>query len=255
MSLGLDPYWLLAFFLVFVRAIAWLVVVPPFSNRTVVPRPALIGIAAGFAVLGAPHIADSSIPTDTAGLIGSIVLQVFSGFVLGLSVQILLSAVSSAGAMVDLFGGINLPPSLDPLSQNQTPLLGQLYEQVAMVLLFITNGEMLLVRGFITSFGTHGITLQATSFMANIFTSDLATYFVATLEIAAPLIAVLFATQVGLALLAKAAPQLNVWMLGFPIQVLLSLILVAVGIHVLPGYLENIMSRVAQDMTALMRGH
>jgi flagellar biosynthetic protein FliR len=78
---------------------------------------------------------------------------------------------------------------------------------------------------------------------------------VATLDIAAPLIAVLFAAQIGLALLARAAPQLNVWALGMPIQVILPLVFVAIGIRVLPGYMGNILSRVAQDMTAIMRGH
>ncbi len=124
-----------------------------------------------------------------------------------------------------------------------------------MVLLFITNGELLLVKGFVSSFGAGAVTLQTTPFLANLFTSDLATFFVATLEIAAPLIAVLFAAQIGLALLSRAAPQLNVWALGMPIQVILSLVFVAIGIRVLPGYMGNILSRVAQDMTAIMRGH
>lgn len=255
MDLTVDPAWLLGLLLVFVRAIAWLAVVPPFSNRKVVPAPALVGIAGGLAVLAVHNLPPGSVPTTTAGLAGSLVLQVLSGFVLGLSVQILLAAVSSAGSLIDLFGGINLPPSMDPLSQSQTPLFGQLYEQVALVLLFATNAEMLLVKGFVASFGGHAMTLQSTTFMSNLFTSDLATYFVATLEIAAPLVAVLFAAQIGLALLSRSAPQLNVWILGFPVQALLSLAFVAIGVRVLPGYLQNIMSRVAQDMTALMGGH
>ncbi len=130
MSLSVDPFWLLAFFLVFIRAMAWLTVVPPFSNRKIVPTVALVGIAGGLAILAVPQIPHSAIPTDTPGLISSAVLQAFSGFALGLSVQILMSAVTSAGSMIDLFGGINLPPSLDPLSQNQAPVIGQLYEQV-----------------------------------------------------------------------------------------------------------------------------
>lgn len=238
-----------------VRALAWLVVVPPFSNRSVVPVPALVGIAAGLAILSAKQVPPSAIPTDTAGLLGALVLQVFSGVMLGLPVQILLNAISSAGGMVDLFGGINLPPSIDPLSLNQTPVFGQLYEQIGMVLLFVTNGEMLLVHGFALSLGHKAITLSASGFGANVLTSDLATYFVATLEIASPLVAVLFATQIGLALLAKAAPQLNVWILGFPIQALMSLVFVALGIRVLPGYLGNIVGRIGQDMAALVNGH
>ena len=63
--------------------------------------------------------------------------------------------------MVDLFGGLNLPPAVDPLSENQTPMIGQFYEQVGVALLFITNGELLLVRGFETSFGAAGLTMRS----------------------------------------------------------------------------------------------
>ena len=254
MSLSLDPIWLLAFLLVFVRALAWLVVVPPFSNRKVIPVPALIGIAAALGLLAVHQVPAASVPTDTAGLIGGLVLQIFSGIMLGFPVQILLSSIGSAGGLIDQFGGLNLPPAQDPLSLNQTPILGQLYEQVGMVLLFVTNGEMLLVHGFAVSLGRHAVMLSPSGFGASVLTADLATYFVATLEIAAPLVAVLFATQVGLALLSKAAPQLNVWILGFPVQALMSLMFVAVGVRVLPGYLGNLIGRIGQDMAALVNG-
>ena len=255
MSFSVDPIWLLAFLLVFVRALAWLAVVPPFANRAVIPVPAIIGIAAGLGIMVAHQVPASSVPTDTPSLVSSLVMQVFSGIMLGLPVRILLSSIASAGAFIDLFGGINLPPSIDPLSLNQTPILGQLYEQVGIILLFITNGEMLLIHGFAVSLGRNAVSLDPNGFGANILIGDVASFFTASIEIAAPLIAVLFATQIGLALLARAAPQLNVWMIGFPIQALLSLMFVAVGLRVLPGYLGNIMGRVAQDMTALVNGH
>jgi flagellar biosynthetic protein FliR len=253
--LNVDPLWLLAFFLAFIRALAWLVVVPPFSNKQIVPRIALIGVAGGLGLLAVPQIAHSHIPTDTAGLIGAIVLQIFTGAALGLSVLVLISAVTAAGSLVDLFGGLNLPPAIDPLSENQTPMIGQFYEQVAMVLLFVSNGELLLVRGFETSFGAAGLTLSSSATASNVLAADLATFFTATLEIAAPLIVVLFATQISLAMLSKAAPQMNVWILGFPIQAMMSLLFVAIGIKVLPGYVDNLVSRALQDTGVLLGRH
>jgi flagellar biosynthesis protein FliR len=254
-NLNVDPTWLLAFFLAFIRALAWLVVVPPFSNRQIVPRMALIGVAGGLGMLAVPQIIHTHIPTDTAGLIGAVVLQIFTGAALGLSVLVLLSAVTAAGSMVDLFGGLNLPPAVDPLSENQTPMIGQFYEQVGIVLLFVTNGELLLVRGFETSFGAAGLTLSSSASASNVLSADLATFFTATLEIAAPIIVVLFTVQISLAMLSKAAPQINVWILGFPIQALLSLVFVAIGIKVLPGYVNNLVSRSLQDTGVLLHLH
>lgn len=252
MTLDLNPVWLLAFLLAFARSLAWLVVVPPFSNRRTLPTPALIGTAAGLGILSVPLVARGPLPTGTAGLIGAVVLQIITGVALGLVVQILLSVVSAAGSFVDLFGGINLPPSMDPLSQNQIPLIGQFYEQVAIAVLFVSNGYLLLIRGFELSFEAPGLTLSSSGRVASIFAADLATFFVAALEIAAPIIIVLFTTQIGLAMLAKAAPQVNVWLLGFPIQALMSLVFVAIAIRVLPGYLSNLVDRALQDMGALL---
>jgi len=219
-----------------------------------VPRVALIGIAGGLGILAVPQIAHTAIPTDTAGLVGAVVLQIFTGAAMGLCVRILLSAVTDAGGLVDMFGGINPPPAVDPLSENQTPIFGQFYEQVAMVLLFVTNGELLLVRGFETSFGAAGLTLSSAARASNVMLADLVTFFTATLEIAAPLIVVLFATQISLAMLAKTAPLINVWILGFPIQALMSFVFVAIGIRVLPGYLGNLVTRAIQDTAALLGG-
>jgi flagellar biosynthetic protein FliR len=86
-------------------------------------------------------------------------------------------------------------------------------------------------------------------------TADLVTFFTAALEIAAPIIVVLFAAQVGMAMLAKAAPQMNVWLLSFPLQMLLTLGLVAVALQTMPGVLEQLVHRVLQSLGALLGGH
>ena len=162
MTFNVDPFWLLAFLLAFVRAGAWLMVVPPFSTRAIIPPMAVVGVAGGLALMAVPHVSQTAIPTSTAGLLAAVLAQAAIGVALGLSIRVLLAAVTSAGSMIDLFGGLNLPPSMDPLSQNQTPLFGQLYEQIAMTLLFVTNGEMLLVHGFEVSFDAPGLTLSST---------------------------------------------------------------------------------------------
>lgn len=252
MTFNVDPFWLLAFLLAFVRAGAWLMVVPPFSTRAIIPPMAVVGVAGGLALMAVPHVSQTAIPTSTAGLLAAVLAQAAIGVALGLSIRVLLAAVTSAGSMIDLFGGLNLPPSMDPLSQNQTPLFGQLYEQIAMTLLFVTNGEMLLVHGFEVSFDAPGLTLSSTRVLSAVLMSDLATFFTAAIEIAAPIIIVLFTAQIALALLARAAPQVNVWVLGFPIQAMLSLIFAAIAIKVLPGSVANLLDRALEDMHQIM---
>ena len=149
----------MGFVLALVRALAWLMIVPPFGNRAVMPTIATIGLAMSLALVVAPHVAGADVPLTLPSLIGAVAIQVLTGATLGFLVQVLLGAVTAAGSMADLFGGMVLPPSIDPLSTNQTPMLGQFYEQVAVVLLFAGNGELIIVDGFLRSFNSVGALL------------------------------------------------------------------------------------------------
>jgi flagellar biosynthesis protein FliR len=242
-TIAVNASWLIAFLLVMARALAWLLVVSPFASRKVVPTVALLGIAAGFGFLVAPQLETSSLPTTTPSLIGAIVAQVLTGAALGFVIQLLLSAVTAAGSILDLVGGLTLPPAIDPLSLDQTPLMGQFYQQVVVLLLFVTGGYLLMIEGFVNSFRGPGFTLAGSGRVASVLVTDLGVFFTSALEIAAPVMVVLFAAQIVLALLSKAAPQVNVWILGFPLQVFLVLVLVAVAISAIPGFLTNILTR------------
>lgn len=253
MVIQISAPWLIGFILAFVRSLAWLMFVPPFGNRRTIPPVATVGIALSLAVVVAPHVAGGSIPLTTPSLIGAVAIQVLTGVALGFIVQLLVGAAAAAGALTDLFGGLVLPPSVDPLSTDQTPILGQFYEQIAIVLLFAGNGEYLIVNGFLNSFGAVGLSLSSAGNLAHVVTSDVATFFTASLEIAAPLLIVLFAAQVVLGMLSKAVPQMNVYWLGFPFQILLTLLLVGVSITVLPGYVDTLVTRALNDGALLLR--
>jgi flagellar biosynthetic protein FliR len=242
-TIAVNASWLIAFLLVMARALAWLLVVSPFASRKVVPTLALLGIAAGFGFLVAPQLETASLPTTTPSLIGAVIAQVLTGAALGFVIQLLLSAVTAAGSILDLVGGLTLPPAIDPLSLDQTPLMGQFYQQVVVLLLFVTGGYLLMIEGFVYSFRGPGFTLAGSGRVASVLVTDLGVFFTSALEIAAPIMVVLFAAQIVLALLSKAAPQVNVWILGFPLQVFLVLVLVAVAISAIPGFLTNILTR------------
>lgn len=254
MSIPLNYFWLASFLIVLARSVAWLLSFPPFSSRAVIPPMATIGVAAGLSILIAPTIPASSIPTTTNALIGDLVFQVLTGIALGFVVNVLLSTVAAAGGMLDLIGGLNLPTSIDPLGLEQAPILGQFYEQIMIVLLLMSGGFLYMIRGFMRSFTMSGFTLGSSNRVALVLIDDLSTFFVSALEIASPVLVVLFATQIVLGMLSKAAPQINVWIMGMPLQIFLSLIMVAIAVNSLPGFIENILARIIADTAHLFGG-
>jgi len=245
---------LVGFVLALIRALAWLMIVPPFGNRAVMPTIVTIGLAMSLALVAAPHVAGSDVPLTLPALIGAVAVQVLTGAALGFLVSVLLSAITAAGSLADLFGGVVLPPAVDPLSVNQTPALGQFYEQVGIVLLFAGNGELIIVDGFLRSFSSVGLTLDSTGELARMATSVVTTFFAAALEIAAPIIIVLFAAQIVLGLVSKAIPQMNVFWLGFPFQITISFLLVGATVTVLPGYVNSLVSAGVHDGAVLLAG-
>jgi flagellar biosynthesis protein FliR len=248
-SVSFSPNYAIALVLALVRASTWVVICPPFSNKSI-PAMAKIGIALGLAVFAARTLQYQPMPTGTAQLLGQVVVQAVIGFVLGFVVYLFVQAVTSAGSLVDLFSGLNLPAAIDPLSLQQTPLFGQFYNLVATALIFTTGAAVVIVGGFLRSFHAVGTKLPNVTAgkLAAVITSDVTTFFAAAVEIAAPVIAVLFAAQILLGLLAKATPQINVFVFGMPLQILLALSAVGLALFALPDDVTHLVGRATSQI-------
>lgn len=247
MHLDVSAPWLIAFLLVLARALAWMMMVAPFSSRSTMPTIVTVGVASGLALMVVPEINKGALPQTTAGVLGALVLQVMTGLALGFVVQLLLSAVVAAGTFLDMTGGLSLPPSMNPLTGQETALMGLFYSQVLIFLLFTSNGYLLMVEGFVHSFAGPGFTLATSKTVVGVLVTDFGVFFTSAVEIAGPLLVVLFAAQVVLALLSKAAPQANVWILGFPFQIFLVLLLVGLTVSGLPNDVTNLLTRGVGD--------
>ncbi len=244
MTFTLSVATITSFFLALVRGTAFLYVAPPFTTGSI-PFAARTAIAAGLALPAVRVLAADPIPTSTPSLVGAIVVQAAVGALIGLVVLLFIGALQGAGSLIDQFSGLNLPPSIDPLSLEQTPLIAQLYEWLATVLLFTTGGIVLLARGFVQSFRVVGTTVPAhdVAVLPGSLASDIVSFFAAAIEIAAPLVAVLFVAQALLGLIAKSAPQAGVFALGFPLQVLLGLLVLGLSIAAVPNDLSSLLER------------
>jgi flagellar biosynthesis protein FliR len=244
MTLHLSSAFAIALVLAFVRSVAWVTICPPFSNSSI-PMMLKIGFAATVAFFAAGTLQHDPLPSTDAQVITAIVVQAVVGFVLGFVVSLFVTAVVAAGSLIDLFSGLNLPQAIDPLSQQQTAIFGQFYNLLLTALLFTTGAAVVIVEGFVKSFQAVGTSLPATTpgSVAETITGDVTTFFAAAVEIAAPVIVVLFCTQILLALLAKAAPQINVFVFGMPLQIAVALIGVGAAIVALPTDIVNLVGR------------
>jgi flagellar biosynthesis protein FliR len=248
----IDATAYLAFLMAMVRAGAWVAVAPPFNHHSI-PVTVRAGIAAALALAIEPTLQHQlgSTVFDTPTLIGALVVQALAGVGLGLIVRILLMAVTSAGSMIDLFGGFTISAAYDPNLNAQSAVWGRFYELLAVVLLFAINGHLLLVRGFLASFDAIPLHGPAVGLMSKGMLDAVTAYFGAALEIAAPLLVVLFLAQVVLGLISRAAPAMNVLSISFPFMILLTILLAGVAIPMLPKAVDSLTHQGLRAMATL----
>ena len=233
-----DPVQAAAVLLASVRVLAWLSVVPPFSGAYV-PQAVRAGAALAVGLVAGPMLHMAAMPT-WQGLIVDAVGQVFIGAAFGAMSMILLQAVTAAGDSLDLFGGLVLPQSLEPIGTQATTSVGQLYSVTMFALLVASGGDLLLLRGMLTTFDVFGPTIGALAPMAHGAIWATTTMFTATFEIVGPLLAVEFLVQVALGMLAKSAPQVNVFLFAFSVQSLVLILTLAFGVSVLPSAVHRL---------------
>ena len=242
----------LGFVLAVVRASAWLAVAPPFNTR-MIPVPAKVGFAVALAIPVAPRLATQVPPPEVVPLIEATLLQVAAGLALGFLTQLVFAAVQAAGELVDLFAGFTIASTYDPFTNANQAVFGRFYYLVAMTLLFVLDGHLLLVRGFLDSFAAMPTGVPDLGSVSELLIDGLGMFFLAALEIAAPVLAALFLTEVALGLLSKAAPQMNVFVLGFPVKILLSLGLIGLTLPLLPNALEHLVRTAVRGGAAVMQ--
>ena len=254
MDLEVPSATLAALLLATVRATGFIALAPPFNSNGI-PRVVKGALALALSLVVFPQLS-GTLPAITAGfLVVAAVTEVVIGAALGFLVQVLFTAVQVAGDMIDVTGGFSLQPAYDPMSLSTQGVIGKLHYLLAITLLFTSGGHLLLIRGFVTSYeglpvGGSIPTDQLGSAMLTAFTM----MFLAALQIAGPLVAVLLLADVALALLSKAAPALNIFAIGFPVKIMITLALLGLTFPLLPPALDSLMDTAIEGMTALRSG-
>jgi flagellar biosynthetic protein FliR len=233
-----------------VRMSAFFAIAPPFSSRSV---PARIKAALAFAVALCllPSLSGQSPSLDLLSLLGAVLFQVVVGAAMGFVVHVALSVVQAAGELLDLASGFTLASLYDPLSNVSSSMFGRIQQLLAVTLLFAANGHLLLVRGLMTTFETVPLRPMLPGDMARLATEDLGRFLAGALQIAAPVLVVLFLAELALGLVSRAVPTLNIFAMSFPVKILLAISLAGVTFALLPGAVSKLLDQAARDMVTV----
>lgn len=230
---------LVAFLLAMARTTAWLTTSPPFNGAVLQPRIRVaIGVALGW--LMAAKVPAEDLSLGLGDLMVAVAYQIFIGVALGFVVRVYFVAFEMAGSLIDFASGLSIGSVYDPLSGNQNAPIARFYGLTASVLLFVGGGHLLIMSGYMRSFEAAPLQGPSLDQLGSALLGGIGIFFVAALEIAFPIAAVLVVTEIGLALLARAAPQANVLMLGLTVKALVLVTSIAAAITVLPWAVNSL---------------
>ncbi|TCU84256.1 flagellar biosynthetic protein FliR [Curtobacterium sp. PhB42] len=249
MELAINADRLEATMLAGVRLVAFFVIAPPFSYRAF-PGTVKVILGLGLAIGVAPRVAVGYESLDTGPFLLALLTQLVVGLSLGFLVFLVFAAVQSAGALIDLFGGFTLAQAFDPQSQVNGAQFTRLFQMAALALLFTSGGYQLIVGGLVRSFDAVPLTGSfAVDGLAHLLVAAMSQMFLATLQIAGPLVVVLFLADVGLGLLTRVAPALNAFQMGFPIKIGLTVLFAGALFMALPSVVSSLTGEAVQAIT------
>ena len=226
------------FLLILCRITAFFVVAPVFATRSI-PAQWKIGLASLIAFTVFAASGRSTIMPMDGQYVLLVLRETLVGLLLGFVAQLFFTVVQIAGAVIDIQMGLGIANVIDPMTGAQSPIMGNFKFIVAMLLFLTFNGHHYLIDGIMRSY--EWIPLDRESFarivqggVSDFLVSSLDDVFALSLQMAAPVVVSLFLTDVGLGILAKTAPQFNIFVVGLPVKIIVGFLALAIA---LPGML------------------
>jgi len=215
----------------FVRILA-LIGTAPIIGDTSIPLRARIGLGVFATVLVAPGIHDvPAVALISGDGLLLIARQILIGAAMGFAMKLAFGAVQYAGDLIGLQMGIGFATLVDPETNDQSPVVGSLLNYLVSLAFLAANGPLLMIAGVADSFDAIPIAGSGGLFgdWQTLVLSGGAVFGLA-LHLALPVIAALLVTNVALGIMTRAAPQLSLFSIGFPITIGVGLIVLLVSL-------------------------
>ncbi len=248
-SAQLD-FWLATLVYPLARILAMISTSPVLGNQQV-PKRVKIGLSALLALVIAPTIPEiPQVPVGSAQGLLIIVQQIIVGVAMGFTMRLIFTAIEMAGELAGLQMGLGFASFYDPVNSSYLPIVARWLGMVAILAFLATDGHLYMLSALAESFTTLpiGNSLPTGGFYG--VASWGASIFLYGLQISLPIVAALLITNIALGILTRAAPQLNLFAVGFPITLTIGFIVMLLSMP----YLGALLNRVEMDGLARMLG-
>lgn len=241
-------------FLVLVSRIGGLLAaLPVFSGRTI-PIKVKLGLVLTLSLMLAPSIPMPTVSLDPVILVGGMLSEITIGVTIGLAVRLMFGALEVAGELLGIQMGFGAVHLFDPTTSQQTPMVAQFFTMLASLIFLSLNAHLFAMATIIHSyeaipaFGAH-----LSSHLGEEILLLSQRMFTIGLKLSAPVLIAILLINVLMALLGRAVPQVQVFVLSFPITIAGGLLVLSLGMPFTVALIGSEFEQLQLTIEALLR--
>ncbi len=235
------------FLLILLRAGITVALLPFFSSRNF-PAQVKIGLAVAIALILTP-VVDLKITQNSLPVL--VFNEIILGVAFGFAARFVFFAIEMAGQVISSAMGLTIANVFNP-DIGQSTELAQFFGFIAMLLLLSMDTHHDLIYIFVKSYewipAGEGVTLKIVPAVVSLGS----TMFVIALKISAPVVMTMVITHLVLGFIYKAAPQINIFFVAYPIYIFVGLLVLLVGTPVFINVLGNYIGNIKNEMTKIL---
>ena len=245
------------FLLVWMRIASFVFVAPFFSTRGV-PNQVKIALSIFIAYVMYSFGPEHVYPRYGTFMAYCVVVlkEVVVGLLIGLSAQLCTSVVLFAGRIIDMEIGLSMANVLDPLTNEYSTITGAMLQYGSMLILYTTGLHRYLLKALMETFTlipVNALNIDTNRLLENLI-GFLSSYIIIGFRICLPVFASMVIMNIVLGLLAKLAPQMNMFTVGIQLKLLLGLSVIAITVGMMPDICTFISTQLQQMVVATVEG-
>lgn len=234
------------------RVLACIAVVPLFSHPSI-PNRIKLGIGFVITLAIVPSIQVPAIEVMSWQGMLSLLAQVLIGISMGFVMRIMFTAVEMAGFMMGMSMGLGFASFYDPQAQGQTIAVAQFLTMLTLLIFMSLDGHLIVVAVMLQSFETMPILLEHWQLNGQAIAELGGHIFSQGLLLSLPVVASLLITNMALGILTKAAPQFNIFGIGFPITISVGMVMTLLSLPSLISPVNRWLIEAQQLMLQVIR--
>lgn len=226
-----------AVFLLLLTRVSGIFVISPFFGSMNIPVYFRAAASLAFAVVLFPvidHFQELQAPATVIAYTAAVLSELFIGWLIGFVAYISFAAITMAGKVMDMQVGFAIVNVMDPTSGQQMPLIGSFLYNLGLIVFLVTNGHHMIIAALFESFKMVPMLTMEPSLSLPLIIANFTTgIFLTGMKIAMPVTFAILLTNVGLGILARTMPQMNIFVVGIPMQLAVGVLILSM---VLPFY-------------------